>query len=204
MDCRNERAKLRQSRIKANGGGHTAQEWSDLLARSPACAVCYRPWHAIPRRPDSRYKHTWTKGHKLAIYHGGSDSIDNIQAECYECNFRKNAGKLGSTKPTSKGAPMAADQGRFSRAFSFVLNNGKEVFPVQMKRRDTGKIAYRVSRGGTGGNTLESGEEVDEPTMIRKVMDLGYAVRCSSLDGSTNGLYKPGQKSVREVRRKET
>lgn len=97
---------------------------------------------------------------------------------------------------------MTAQQELFSRAFSFVLNNGKEVFPVQMKRRDTGAIAFRVSRGGTGGNTLESGEEVDETTMIRKVLDLGYAVRCESLDGATKGLYMSGQRSVREVRRK--
>ena len=204
MDCRNDRAKVRQLRIKANGGSHTAREWAELLAASPTCAICARPWHAIPSRPDSRYKHTWTKGHKIPVYHGGSDSISNIQAECYECNFRQNAGKLGRAEPIHKGVIVAADQSRFSRAFSFVLNNGKEVFPVQMKRQDTGAVAYRVSRGGTGGNTLESGEEVDEPTMIRKVIDLGYAVRCSSLDGNTKGLYKPGHRSVREVRRKAT
>jgi len=51
---------------------------------------------------------------------------------------------------------MAAQQGRFSSAFSFVLNDGTEVFPVQMKRQDNGVLAYRVSRGGTDGNTLES------------------------------------------------
>lgn len=97
---------------------------------------------------------------------------------------------------------MTVEQDRFSRAFSFILNNGKEVYPVQIKRRDTGAIAFRISRGGSGGNTLDSGEEVDEPTMIRKVTGLGYAVRCSSLDGVTKGLYKKDQRSVREMRRK--
>ncbi|MBX5203778.1 hypothetical protein HJB81_20640 [Rhizobium sp. NZLR1] len=48
----------------------------------------------IPKRPDPRYKYTWTKGHKLPVYHGGTDDISNIQAECYECNFEKNAGAL--------------------------------------------------------------------------------------------------------------
>ena len=204
MDCRNQRAKLRQSRIKANGGSHTSREWSSLLAQSPTCAVCGRLWHAIPPRPDSRYKHTWTKGHKVPVYQGGSDSIDNIQAECYECNFRKNAGALKQRARPIEGTIVATDQERFSRAFSFILNSGVEVFPVQMKRRDSGNIAYRVSRGGTGGNTLESGEEVDEPTMIRKVLDHGYAVRCSSQDGSTKGLYKQGHRSVREVKRHAT
>lgn len=99
---------------------------------------------------------------------------------------------------------MATNQERISQALSFILNNGSEVFPVQMKRRDTGAIAYRISRGGAGGNTLESVQEVDEATMIRKVLDLGCAVRCTSHDGATKGLYKPGQRSVREVRRKAT
>lgn len=96
---------------------------------------------------------------------------------------------------------MAKSQERLSRKFSFILNNGAEVFPVQMRRRDTGSIAFRVSLGGTGGNTLEASEEVDEETMARKVLGEGYAVRCKSLDGNTNGLYKCGHRSVREIRR---
>lgn len=94
MDCRNARARLRQARIKANGGSHTKQEWEQLLVDSPACAVCGRYWSEIPPRPDKRYQHVWTKGHKVPIYHGGSDDITNIQAECYQCNFKKNAGRL--------------------------------------------------------------------------------------------------------------
>lgn len=204
MDCRNQRALKRLSRIKINGGSHTIKEWKDLLSNSPCCAICNRAWNLVPPRPDSRYMHTWTKGHKIPIYHGGSDSISNIQAECYECNFHKNAGPLTRSAPRHSEISMASEQNRFSRAFSFVLKTGEEVFPIQMKRRDTGKIAFRISRGGTGGNTLESGKEVDEVTMIRKVLDDGYAVRCSSLDGKTKDLYKHGRRSVREVRQRTT
>ena len=96
---------------------------------------------------------------------------------------------------------MANDQDRYSRALFFVLHNGTEVFPVRMKNRSTGQIAYRVSPGGTGGNTLEVSEEVDEETMINKVLNFDFAVRCASLNGSVRGLYKKGQRSVREVRR---
>ena len=96
---------------------------------------------------------------------------------------------------------MPISQERMSRRFSFILNNGIEVFPVQMTRRDTGKIAFRVSPGGTGGNTLDATEEVDEETMVSLVLEQGYAVRCKSLDGHKNGLYKHGHRSVREVRR---
>lgn len=212
MDCRNQRAKVRAERIKKNGGSHTSVEWKSLLASSPTCSVCGRSWAVIPPRPDPRYKHPWTKGHKTPIYHGGSDDISNIQAECYECNFRKNAGVLsrapaGPAKPVQQlkmESNMPTAQERISRRFSFVLNNGTEVFPVQMKRRDTGTIAFRISAGGTGGNTLEASEEVDEETMVRKVLEEGFAVRCKSLDGNTNGLYKHGHRSVREVRRNAT
>ncbi|WP_173060196.1 HNH endonuclease signature motif containing protein [Sulfurimicrobium lacus] len=197
MDCRNKRAIVRAERIKANGGSHTKEEWEALLARSPTCAVCGRNWPEVPPRPDSRYKNTWTKGHKIPIFHGGSDAISNIQAECYECNFKKNAGKL----KTSKDHVVARDQDRFSRAFCFVLKSGKEIYPVKMKCRETGKIAFRISPGGTGGNTKKASEEVDETTMMHKVLLDGYAVRCSSLDGEVNGLYKAGHRSVREVRR---
>jgi hypothetical protein len=94
MDCRNARAKVRQARLAANGGSHTTREWQELLAVSPVCAVCSRPWANIAPRPDPRYKATWTKGHKIPVYHGGADDIGNIQAECYECNFKKNAGPI--------------------------------------------------------------------------------------------------------------
>ena len=96
MDCRNARAKRRVERIRANGGSHTEKEWKSLLGESPACAVCKRRWEDVPPRPDRRYKHTWTKGHIIPVYHGGSNDIGNIQAECYECNFRKNARALGN------------------------------------------------------------------------------------------------------------
>jgi hypothetical protein len=96
---------------------------------------------------------------------------------------------------------MPKDQDRFSRAFCFVLKTGKEIYPVKMKRRETGNISFRISAGGKGGNTVEASEEVDEATMIHKVLNDGFAVRCSSLDGEVNGLYKHGHRSVLEVRR---
>lgn len=197
MDCRNKRAKVRAERIKANGGSHTKKEWEALLAESRVCAVCGRTWAEVPPRPDPRYRNVWTKGHKIPIFHGGTDAISNIQAECYECNFKKNAGKLKK----SKEEVVARDQDRFSRAFCFVLESGKEIYPVRMKRRETGNIAFRVSPGGAGGNTVKASEEVDEPTMIQRVLKEGFAVRCSSLDGEVNGLYKAGHRAVREVRR---
>lgn len=88
----------------------------------------------------------------------------------------------------------------FSSTFSFVLNNGIEIFPTRMKRQSTGQSLFRVSRGGTGGNLLENCEEVDEQAMVQKVLELGYAVRCASENRRTNGLYKMEGRSVREIK----
>lgn len=94
MDCRNARARRRQARILENGGSHTSSEWKALLAASSVCAECKRSWKDIPKRPDQRYKNVWTKGHIIPVFHGGTDNISNLQAECYQCNFEKNAGRL--------------------------------------------------------------------------------------------------------------
>lgn len=89
----------------------------------------------------------------------------------------------------------------FSRRFSFVLKNGKELFPVRMKNRQTGLIAFRVSKGGTGGNTKENGLEVwDENEMVRYVLELGFSVRASTLDKKISGLYRPEGRTVAQVR----
>ena len=93
------------------------------------------------------------------------------------------------------------NQERFSRAFSFLLHNGTEVYPVMMKNRVSGKIAFRITVGGTGGNTLEAGEEVAESVMIAKVLTEGHAVRCKPLSRGTASLYKVGHHSVKEVKR---
>jgi len=93
---------------------------------------------------------------------------------------------------------MAVDQILLSRAFSFILKTGVEVFPVKMKRQATGRVAFRIS---PGRNTVKDSEEVDEKEMIEKVLCRRYAVRCTSLDGSVKGLYIEGGNSVRELKK---
>jgi hypothetical protein len=90
-----------------------------------------------------------------------------------------------------------------SGTFSFILHSGVEVFPVKMRSRATGRIAFRVSPGGTGGNTLAATEQVDEATMVKRVLGDGFGVRCcNSLDGAVQGQYKAGHRAVKEVRRR--
>lgn len=96
---------------------------------------------------------------------------------------------------------MIKDQSRFSKRLSFTLHTGEEIFPIKMTARGTGKLAFRVSPGGTGGNTLGAAEQVDEEAMIRRVLSEGWGVRCASLDGTVQGLYKPDQRAVSRVNR---
>ena len=104
--------------------------------------------------------------------------------------FSKELAKLESTQLE-----------RFSYAFCFVLNNGTVLYPVRMKNRTTGKSAFRVSRGGTGGNKKENGMEVEsEAEMVNYALNLGYSVRAMSLDRKTFGLYKRDGRSVVDVR----
>lgn len=85
----------------------------------------------------------------------------------------------------------------FGKTFCLIHKNGQRLYPVRMKNRDTGTVAFRISPGGKSGNTKDIGsEEQDESLVFEKVTVQGWAVRVSSLDRATNGLYKIGQKSI--------
>lgn len=89
----------------------------------------------------------------------------------------------------------------FSRRFSFILKSGEVLFPIRMKNRDTGRLAFRVSPGGARGNTKAAALEVeDEAEMQRYVLECGYSVRAATLNKATTGLYKADGRSVVEVR----
>lgn len=88
----------------------------------------------------------------------------------------------------------------FSNLFYLVHKNGDKLYPVKMKNRETGKICFRVSPGGTGGNKKEMGLEVEsEHEMKKYVLQKGYAVRAATLNGSRKGLYKIGQRCIVSV-----
>lgn len=100
MDCRNERAKVRNTRLKTNGGTHTAAEWRMLLASTPRCPDCQRLWSEVPKRPDSRYNSVWTKDHIIPVALGGGNEIANIRPLCYECNFKRHTKSIVSNPNT--------------------------------------------------------------------------------------------------------
>ena len=76
--------------------------------------------------------------------------------------------------------------------------NAGDMYPAKMKNRDTGIVAYRLSKSG---NTKKDSIEVaDESEMIRKVVEEGYMVRAQTLksasQGGRTGLYRIGQRSI--------
>lgn len=96
-------------------------------------------------------------------------------------------------------AEDAAEMGldNVSTRLMCVLLDGTKLFPVKMKNRKTSRIAYRVSAGGKGGNSLGEGEEIDsEDQMIDLVVNHGYAVRMANAKTAAKSLYKLRARAV--------
>jgi hypothetical protein len=73
----------------------------------------------------------------------------------------------------------------------FVLHDGTKLFPAKMKNRDSKIVAYRLSGGGKGGNTLEAGQEVtEEDQMIDLVVKQDFSVRMAGDKSGLKNLYK--------------
>jgi hypothetical protein len=78
--------------------------------------------------------------------------------------------------------------------------SGDVLYPVKVKNKDTGLVAFRVS---AGGNKKENSIEVeDEQSMLDYVVKKRYAVRATSLEAITgsskkrSGLYRLDQQSI--------
>lgn len=71
---KNRRIREKEARLK---GTHTKQEWDDMVSFfKNTCAICFKRGNV-------------TKDHIIPIYHGGSDSIENLQPLCKSCNSGK-------------------------------------------------------------------------------------------------------------------
>lgn len=89
----------------------------------------------------------------------------------------------------------------FGKQFCLIHESGAVLYPIRIKNRDTGKVSFRISQGGKGGNTKAIGlEEDDESKVLNRVINEGWAVRVSSLDRRTNGLYKIGHKAIKDYK----
>lgn len=89
---------------------------------------------------------------------------------------------------------------RFGSLFYIEHNDGDKLYPIKMENRDSGKIAFRVSKGGTGGNTKKIGLEIDDEIEVRRLVhEQGYAVRAKCRSSGREGLYKVNQRSIRRI-----
>jgi hypothetical protein len=85
---------------------------------------------------------------------------------------------------------------RFYYKLRFFHKDGLVLYPVKIKNRDTGKLSFRLSEGGSGGNKKENGIEIEDPlAMVELVIQKGFAVRLSSLE-KKQGLYKINHRSI--------
>lgn len=86
---------------------------------------------------------------------------------------------------------------KFSEFFYLEHKTGHKLYPVKVKNRESGVVAFRVSVGGKKGNTKEIGQEVHSEQELEKyVKELGYAVRAATKNGEIKGLYKIGHRSI--------
>ena len=86
--CRQERARNYLERKKISGGKHTKKEFAEQLKQYKKCPGCNRVWDDIPFSKGSA-KYKITEDHIVPLLKGGTDSIENIQPLCYQCNFSK-------------------------------------------------------------------------------------------------------------------
>ena len=64
-------------------------------------------------------------------------------------------------------------------------------WPVAMKNRVTGKVAYRVYRPGDGNTSDVAIEVDDEATLVHYVTVLGYGVRVAGPRSKTPSIIYP-------------
>jgi len=85
----------------------------------------------------------------------------------------------------------------FSYKFYLAHKDGHKLYPIRIKNRESGNIAFRISEGGKGGNTKEAGLEVTDEEQVKDyVLNKGFAVRVSTVDKNIKGLYKVGHRSI--------
>lgn len=91
---------------------------------------------------------------------------------------------------------------RFSNKLELIHVTGASLYPVKVRNRDTGRIAFRLSKAGNTKN--DSIEIEDELEMIEKVLNQNYMVRARTLkpatQGGLTGLYRLKERSVRNYR----
>lgn len=91
---------------------------------------------------------------------------------------------------------------RITRKLELVHSSGALLYPVRIENRDTGRIAFRLSKlGNTKGDSIEV---EDAQVMIDKVLNENYMVRARTLEpasrGGIQGLYRLKERSIRDYR----
>ena len=186
MDCRNVRARIRNERLKLNGGKHSTAEWAALLIKTPRCPECNRLWSEIPFRPDSRYRTVWTKDHLVTVIDGGSDDISNIRPLCYECNFKRH------TKPII--TPTTSAQ---MKKIRYTVKRGRSISTVLSPHQHEDNH-FVVSLSRFKKDYVRVKNEADLLDWIAK----GYSIRMSNPDVKSHrspSLISPGSIDIYEA-----
>ena len=79
-------------------------------------------------------------------------------------------------------------------------NDGAILHPVLVMDRDTGRLCYRGSRGGTAGNRKDQTVFVDNEDQVRALLRAGYSFRFAShKPGSDCNLYSINSRAILRI-----
>lgn len=79
----------------------------------------------------------------------------------------------------------------------FVHKLGDLLYPVKSLNLDTGRRTYRYSEGGIDGNVkYKKVKETESDEEIADKAERGYSIRCRTANGSRDGMFKRGGRSV--------
>lgn len=97
-------------------------------------------------------------------------------------------------------AARSLEPGQLCMKIAFIHADGTRVYPVAIRNRATGRVAFNLARPGTNSHHREAAIEiVDEAEVVRQVLLNGMKARCQGLNGEHKGQFSPSGRNIVRV-----
>ena len=92
------------------------------------------------------------------------------------------------------------EPGHLCMKIAFIHTDGSRLYPVAIRNRATGRVAFNLARPGTASHHREAAIEVeDEGEVVRQILLNGMKVRCQGVNGDHKGQFSPTGRNVVRV-----